>query len=71
MSNFVKNYILYRTHKGYILVCMQIKKNKTIEYLCNFKVCFAKGKAYFLWLNGLTHIVIKILDCSELFHGVK
>ena len=52
--------------KGCVLVYKPKKKNKTIESLCSFKVWFAEGKAHFPWLNRLTHIVIKILDCSEL-----
>ena len=52
--------------KGCVLVYKPKKKNKTIESLCSFKVCLAEGKAHFPWLNRLTHIVIKILDCSEL-----
>ena len=52
--------------KGCVLVYKPKKKNKTIESLCSFKVCFAEGKAHFPWLNSLTHISIRILDCSEL-----
>ena len=52
--------------KACVLVYKPKKKNKTIESLCSLKVCFSEGKAHFPWLNRLTHIVIKILDCSEL-----
>ena len=58
-ENFGQNSLLYRTRKGCVLVYMPIKKNTTIESLCNFKVGFAKGKAYFPWLNRLTHFVLK------------
>ena len=52
--------------KGFVLVYEPKKKNKTIESPCSFKVWFAEGKAHFPLLNRLTHIVIKILHCSEL-----
>ena len=56
-----RKFLSDRTRKGCVLVDMPIKKDKTIEPLCNFKACVTKCKAYFPWLNSIdtTHIVSK------------
>ena len=67
-SYFSQKSLLYRTRKGCVLVYMPRKKNRTIESLRNFKVCFAKGKAYLPWLNRLS-LCIKILDVGAVSIG--